>query len=321
MKKIPCLLLLAFFPWLAASAAIDNKLRIGVLAFGTVNWELAAMRTQGLDTKYGLDLAVQPLASPEAGKIGLQADSLDMIVTDWIWVAHQQQARSQFRFIPYSTHAGALIAPQGSNIQTVADLVGKKLGIVGSGLDKNWLLLRAYARKVHGIDLDKAVEKVFGAPPLLNQQLADGKLDALLNFWHYAAKQEAQGYRRVLDGRDVLKGLGIEEPLPNLGYVFKQSWGSTHLGALSAFRKASEEARALLCENDAAWNKIAPLTQEKEEKLRAVLRREYCAGVVRKWGPEEIRSVGKIYTILRETGGEQITGKAERLPEEIFWKE
>ena len=259
------------------------------------------------------------MASPEAGKIGLQAGSLDMIVTDWIWVAHQQQLGSQYRFIPYSTHAGALITPADSNIRSIADLSGKKLGIVGGALDKNWLLLRAYASKVHGIDLNKAVEKVFGAPPLLNQQLADGKLDALLNFWHYAAKLEAQGYRRIMDGRDVLKGMGIEESMPNLGYVFKQSWGIGHPKTLPAFLKASTEARTLLCENNAAWAKILPLSQEKDEKLRDVLRHEYCAGVVKHWGQAEIQAAGRLYQILRKTGGEQLTGKAEEMPNEVFW--
>lgn len=314
------ILLLALWPCLGG-AAEGGKVRIGVLAFGTVNWELAAMRNEGLDRKHGLDLAVQTLASPDAGKIGLQAGSLDMIVTDWIWVAHQQQAGNDLRFIPYSTHAGALMAAPGSKLGGVTELAGKKIGIVGGPLDKNWVLLRAYARKVGSMDLDKSAEKVFGAPPLLNQQLADGKLDALLTFWHYAAKQEAQGYRRILDGRDLLKGLGIDQPMPNLGYVFKSGWGQDNTAALSAFRAASEEARSRICGEDAAWAKIAPLTQEKDEKLQAVLRRDYCAGIVKQWGPAEIQAAGRIYRILRETGGEQLTGKAENLPEVIFWSD
>ncbi len=320
MNKTLSILVFALIPCLA-SAAGGSKVRIGVLAFGTVNWELAAMRNEGLDKKYGLDLQVQTLASPDAGKIGLQAGSLDMIVTDWIWVAYQEQTGNALRFVPYSTHAGALMAGPGSKLAGVADLAGKKLGIVGGPLDKNWVLLRAYARKVHGLDLDKSAEKVFGAPPLLNQQLADGKLDALLTFWHYAAKQEAQGYRKLLDGRDLLKGLGIELPMPNLGYVFKAAWGEAHAQGLAAFRTASEEARGLLCSDDKAWAKIAPLTQEKDPQLRMVLRRDYCEGVVKQWGPAEIQAAGRIYQILRETGGEQLTGKAQTLPDVIFWRQ
>jgi NitT/TauT family transport system substrate-binding protein len=206
-----------------------------------------------------------------------------------------------------------------SNIQTIADLKGKKIGIVGGPLDKNWLLLRAYAQEKFGLDLDKHAEKVFGAPPLLNQQLADNQLDALVNFWHYSTKLENQGYRRLMDGRDIVKGLGIEEPMPNLGYVFKQSWAQRQGDSLTKFFDASKAARAMLCSNDEAWAKIAPLTQETDAKLQAALRSEYCAGSVQHWTTADRVAADRIYRILRKTGGEEMTGKAEGLPMEIFW--
>ncbi len=304
---------------LANAAPPVGTLKIGVLAFGTVNWELEAIRNEGLDKKYGLVLDVQKLAGPDAGKIGLKADGLDLIATDWIWVASQNQSGADYRFIPYSTQAGALMAPADSAIRTVADLKGKKIGVAGGPLDKNWILLKAYAKKQAGLDLEKASEPVFAAPPLLNQELAAGKLDALLNFWHYAAKLESGGYRRVLDGREVLQGLGVAVPLPNLGFVFKQSWAAANGAALDAFIKASAEARFGLCHDDAAWSKVAPLTLENDPKLQAALRQEYCAGLVQRWGGEEKQSVAKIYAILRETGGAELTGKSDKLPVDIFW--
>lgn len=314
------LILLSLAPLLVSAESPDaSRLRIGVLAFGTVNWELAAIRNEGLDKKYGLALEVQTLASPDAGKIGLRASSLDMIATDWIWVANQRQNGQEYRFIPYSTHAGALMVPATSKIGSVADLAGKRLGVAGGALDKNWLLLRAYAQRQAKQDLDKAAEKVFAAPPLLNQQLANGKLDALLTYWHYATKLETQGFRRLLDGRDIIKGLGIEDPMPNLGYVFKQSWASAHGATLEAFLKASGEARSALCQLDEAWKKVLPLTQEKDKKVQSALRREYCEGTVKRWGDEEKQAAAKLYVLLRQTGGEQLTGKAEKLPEDIFW--
>lgn len=312
-------LLFVLFPLIAGAAPNADKLKIGVLAFGTVNWELEALKNEGLDKKYGLNLDVRKLAGPDAGKIGLQGDDLNMIATDWMWVAHQNQTGADYRFIPYSTQAGALMAPPSSTLKKIADLKGKKLGVVGGPLDKNWILLKAYARKEAGLDLAKDAEPVFAAPPLLNQQLTDGKLDALLNFWHYAAKLEAQGFRRVLDGRDVLKGLGVEEPLPNLGFVFKGSWAAAHGPALDAFLKATAEARQKLCGNDDAWNKIAHLTQEQDPKLQTALRKDYCAGLVKSWGEKEQQAIARIYPLLREAGAVGSAGKTETLPMDIFW--
>ena len=313
--------LAACFPLIANANPSVGTLKIGVLAFGTVNWELEAIRNEGLDKKYALTLEVQKLAGPDAGKIGLKGNSLNLIATDWMWVASQDQSGADYRFIPYSTQAGALMAPANTTIRSVADLKGKKIGVVGGPLDKNWILLKAYAKKTVGLDLETAAEPVFAAPPLLNQQLSEGKLDALLNYWHFAAKLETEGYRRVIDGRDVLKGLGINLPLPNLGYVFKQSWASANRPAFDAFLKASAEARDQLCHNDAAWVKVAPLTQESSLQKQAALRKEYCTGLVKHWGDPEKQALGAIYAILRQTGGAELTGKAENLPLSIFWAE
>lgn len=296
-----------------------GAVKIGVLAFGTVNWELEAIHNEGLDKKHGLDLQVQKLAGPDAGKIGLQGGSLDLIATDWIWVSNQNQSGAEYRFIPYSNQAGALMAAPASSLNGIADLRGKTIGVAGGPLDKNWELLKAYAKRSAGLDLEKDAKPVFAAPPLLNQQLAEGQLDALLSYWHHAARLEAQGYRRVLDGRDVLRGLGITQATPNLGFVFKQSWGATHSPALEAFIQASREAHALLCNDNKAWQKIAPLTQETDPKLQAALRTDYCAGLVKQWGAAEKQAVAAIYTVLRQTGGEKLTGKAEELPENLFW--
>ena len=313
------LLLLALPPLITSTTSQADQVKIGVLAFGTVNWEMETIHNEGLDKKYGVHLALQKLAGPDAGKIGLQAGSLDIIATDWIWVANQDQEGLDYRFVPYSAQAGALMAPANSSIRAVADLKGKKLGVAGGPLDKNWILLKAYAKKAAGLELEKDASPVFAAPPLLNQQLAEGKLDALLNFWHFAVRLEAQGFRRLLDGRDVVKGLGIAEPMPNLGFVFKQSWAATHRKALDAFLKASAEARRLLCGDDAAWSRVASLTQETDPELQAALRKEYCAGLVKRWTEDERQGAAKIYALLRQTGGAAVVGKAETLPSSVFW--
>lgn len=319
MKFRTLLLLLGLVPAWADAAGNQGTLKIGVLAFGTVNWELEAIRQQGLDKKHGLNLEVQKLASPDAGKIGLQGQTLDMIATDWIWVANQDQGGADYRFIPFSTQAGALMGKADSQIKSVGDLKGKKIGVAGGPLDKNWVLLKAYAKQSAGLDLDKDATPVFAAPPLLNQQFVEGKLDVLLNFWHYAAKLEAQGYRRVLDGREILKGLGINQATPNLGYVFHQDFGKTQGPALAAFLKATADARKALCSKDEAWAKIVPLLQEPDSKQQAALRKEYCTGFVQHWGEADKQELGKIYGILHAVGGEALTGKSATLPQEIFW--
>ncbi|SMF94010.1 NitT/TauT family transport system substrate-binding protein [Methylomagnum ishizawai] len=318
-RILPALLLLLGLARPALAEAPPETLRIGVLAFGTLNWELATIQSEGLDQGRGVRLEPTPLASAEAGRIALQGGGVDMIVGDWIWVAQQRGQGADFSFAPYSTSHGALMVPAGSPIQGIADLKGKKLGIAGGGLDKNWLLLRALARQRDGLDLDRVVEKTFGAPPLLNQQLEQGRLDAVLNYWNPAAKLEAQGYRRVLDGHSLLKGLGVEVPVPALGYIFHERWAKAHPAPLDAFLKMATEAQRRLCESDAAWHKIVPLTQETDPKVQDALRRDYCAGRVVGFGPQEIQAAGEIYRRLGEVAGGASPAVGGTLPAGVFW--
>lgn len=306
--------LLSSLPQASLAAAPPHTIKIGVLAFGTLNWEIAAARDAGLDQAQNLALETVPLASAEAAKIALQGGSVDLIVGDWIWVAQQRAQGLDFSFAPYSISHGALMAPKGSSITDLAGLKGKRLGIVGGGLDKNWLLLRALSRKELGTDLDASVEKAFGAPPLLNQQLQDGKLDAVLTYWNYAAKLEAQGYRQVLSGRDIVRRLGVEADVPALGYLFKASWAKQNPATLSGFLNMADSAKQLICASAPAWDKLTPLTQESDPKTREALRSHYCAGRVAHFGPEEIKAAGTLYGLL----GPEVAAKGG-LPAGVFW--
>ena len=49
-----------------ASAAAPLEIRVGVLKFGTVNWELETLKHNGLDSANGFRLVSKPFASPRA---------------------------------------------------------------------------------------------------------------------------------------------------------------------------------------------------------------------------------------------------------------
>ena len=45
---------------------------------------------------------------------------------------------------------------------------------------------------------------VFAAPAVINEQLMEGNVDAVLNFWHYNARLKAAGMNEVISVKDVL---------------------------------------------------------------------------------------------------------------------
>lgn len=307
---------------LSTNSLAEEKtvIRIGVQAGGTVEWELPVLQEALKAKSADFELEIKHVANVEAGKAALQSGAVDIIVSDWIWVSSLREKGADFTFYPYADTSGALVVPSDSGIHSLSDLKGKRLGIAGGELDKNWLLLQALASQQQEIDIDSTVEKVFSTPPLINEQIKQGRIDAALTYWHFAARLEAEGYRTIIDGRSILQGLGIQEAVANLGYVFKQSWADQHSQPLKQFFDAGKQARQTLCSTDAAWQKIIPLTKIDDELTQKHLRQSYCAGNIDQWGEAEQKAAEKVYVLLHKQSKQALTGKSEQLQTGTFWK-
>ena len=64
----------------AAQAADLGAVRIGVLKFGTVSWELDVIKQHGLDAKEGFTLEVTEFANNDAADVALMGEAVDGIV-------------------------------------------------------------------------------------------------------------------------------------------------------------------------------------------------------------------------------------------------
>ncbi|ORU89502.1 MAG: ABC transporter substrate-binding protein [Cycloclasticus sp. symbiont of Poecilosclerida sp. M] len=296
----------------------NEAINISVLEFGTVNWTLQTIKRNQLDEENGFSLNIQPLASTQATKIALQAGATHIIVADWVWTIGQRANGFHYQFAPYSSSAGALMVPAESAIHSTNDLIGKKLGIAGGGLDKNWLFLKALSNQSNN-DLDQQVEKVFGAPPLLNNLAQQRKVDALINYWHYSARLEAQGFRKLLDTHDILDLLGIKKNIPILGFVFNRSWGKKHAETVKKFLEASRQAANLICSSDKDWQATLPLTKTTDPNTQNLLRAGYCKGRIASWGGAEKTAIKKAYTVLSETSEDKLVRTVEPIPADVFW--
>ncbi len=329
MREIPralvlclvCMVLSAMFPAIApTNVAAGEKLTVGVLKFGTVNWQLRTVKDQGFDQAVGIDLEILPLASKNATSVALQAGSADMIVTDWIWALRQRAEGEDFVFVPYTRALGALVTAKGVTINDLGGLKGKRLGIAGGPLDKSWLILRASALRHQSLNLAESVEMVFGAPPLLSEQLRTGGVDAVLTFWPYAARLKAEGFHTAVRVEDVLAGLGIKRPPPLVGYVFRQAFAERSADTVMGFLAAIARANAYLAEDDEAWEKIRPLMKAANDEEFEALKAGYRTGIPHANGAGDIGGAEKLFQIMKELGGEKLLGRAESFDRKLFWQ-
>ena len=313
--KIILLLCLVF----VNSYAVD-KLRIGVLAFGTVNWELTVMNLNEIAKRNGVELEIKKLPSKNAVNIALHANEVDMIVSDFIWVSRQRAEGHDFTFYPYSKATGGLYVRPELNADELIALKDKKIGISGGPVSKTWLIARAYSKSKYNKDLTKLVKPAFASPVILNRKVIDGSLDGAINFWHFNAKLKAKGMKKLVGMKAMLKELGVNNDIPLIGWVFSEKFAKNNTKLVNNFLQSSYETKQLLNSKDSEWNKIRKLMRAKDDKIFSALKEGYIDGIPKMFGENERKAAKDIFAILAKEGGTKLVGKSKTLQEGTFWK-
>jgi NitT/TauT family transport system substrate-binding protein len=298
--------------------AQSEPLRVASVKYGSLNWLLETIKAEGLDAKAGLTIDPVELSNNQAGAISLLSGGSDVIVSDWTWALRQRSQGEALKFAPYSSTLGAVMVAANSPIKSLKDLQGLRLGVAGSGIDKSWLLLQAYAKKKLDFDLPNKATIQFGAAPLLTEQMRDGQLDAVLNFWTQTVRLKSLGFVPLLTMADVIRDLDIK-PIPAfVGFVWKEASEATKGPQIRAFLSAVQAGNAVLATSDAAWERVKPFAKAANDSELAALRQSYISGIVNEWTAGDMASAEKIMQLLVEAGDTELVGAKTRFDPKLF---
>ena len=300
-------------------AIAADRIRLAVQRTGTLAWELDIISAHGLDRKANLDIRRVELASTEAGKIAFKGGSVDLMLSDWLWVARERSLGDKLVFYPSSSTLGAVMVPAKSPIKGIADLKGRKLAVAGGPLDKSWLLLQALALR-SGLDLRKQATLVYGAPPLLTQKALQGEQDATLTFWNFCAELEGKGFSRAVAVDEVMRQLGAKAPVAIVGYTFDGGWAQRNRSTVDRFLDAVRQAKEILAASPVEWQRLAPRIGVSDPQALAIYRARYSEGIWRRPVAEELADARALYRVLAEVGGTQLVGSARELDEGAFYR-
>jgi len=303
----------------AEPALAADTVRLAVQKTGTLAWEIDVARTHGLDSAAGITIASTELASPEAGKIALRSGTVDIIVTDWLWVSRERSLGANLVFYPYSSTLGAIMVPMPSSIRSLADLKGRKLAVAGGPIDKSWLLLQG-AMKQEGIDLKTDAAIAYGAPVLLAEKTRQGEMDATLNYWNICAGLEAKGFRRIAGIEDILPKLGAKGRTAMLGYVFDAGWAAKNRDRIGRFIEVTRKAKEILATSDAEWGRIAPLVGAIDQSTLQTYRKRYREGIPRRSIDDEEEDARTLFRVLSTLGGRELVGPEKELAPGTFYR-
>ncbi|WP_375456841.1 ABC transporter substrate-binding protein [uncultured Methylobacterium sp.] len=312
------LLAAAALAGLPRRALAAPSVRLGSLPFGTVAWEAALIKARGLDAANGFNLDVVRLAGNDAARIAFMGAQVDAIIGDLLWAARLGNEGRAVRFIPYSTSEGAVMVPTASPVRSLRDLVGRRLGVAGGPLDKNWLLLKAQAREA-GFDIEAKAEIAYGAPPLITLKLEQGALDAALTYWTYCARLEAKGFRRLIGADDMMRALGATGSVSLIGYLFEARTVAEKPEAVAGFVRAARAAKDMLAADPSAWEVVRPLMGAEDDPTYEALRREYLAGIPRRPVADERGDGETLFSVMARLGGERLVGAGTGLPPGLYY--
>jgi NitT/TauT family transport system substrate-binding protein len=304
---------------LATDAGAADRIRLAVQRTGTLAWELDIIKAHGLDRKSNLEIQRIDLASTEAGKIAFRGGSVDLMLSDWLWVARERALGDKVVFYPSSSTLGAVMVPAKSPIHGIADLKGRKLAVAGGPLDKSWLLLQALALR-SGLDLRKQTTLVYGAPPLLTQKALQGEHDATLTFWNFCAELEGKGFTRAVAIDEVMRQLGAKAPVAIVGYTFDSGFAQHNRSTVDRFLGAVRQAKEILASSPAEWERLAPRIGVRDPQALAIYRQRYSEGIWRRPIAEEVADARALYRVLAEIGGSSLVGPVRELDEGTFYR-
>lgn len=289
-------------------------LSVSVLQFGTAHWELDHILHRGLDRKNGYRLELKLVANLPASRLAVTSGTVQGAVADLLWAQSRFVAGEPYLYVPFSSQIGDVVVAKESGIHSLADLAGKRIGVAGGPDSKGWILLREVAAR-EGIDLDESADIQFAAPPLLSQALRRGQVDAIVTYWHFAARLKGEGgWRSAFGMADLLSSLGLDRTLPVLGYVFPADWAAGNRLLIDRFAMSLRQAKAELGGPKEYWQRLRPIMGNPDTGVFHALRQGYVAGTP---APQTDQRTADLHRLMTMTGADP----ANLMPAKLFYKE
>lgn len=310
-----------FLGWMALSAFSPphKHITLALQLGGTASWEIAAMREARIDEEHFIDIEVRDVANSSAGQVALQAREVDVMLSDFLWTSVQRHQGADFTFVPHSLAVGALMVMPDGPVQSLEDLDGASIAIAGGPVDKSYVVLQAYYAEQTGESLADKLDAQFGAPPLVNELLTSGQVDAALNYWHWNARVTVAGATELISVADMLSALGVERTPPLLGWVFSERWANSHDEEINRFLEASYETKQQLLTDDALWDRIRPAMGDIDDAMFIALRDAYRRGIVTTYGQEDVDAAAQSFALMAQYGGTDLVGDETEIAPGTFW--
>ncbi|SEA05165.1 NitT/TauT family transport system substrate-binding protein [Haloplanus vescus] len=290
---------------------------------GSPRYLLYTIKRFGLDHDHGFHLDVELVSDElESGmetiRDRLHEGDTDLVDTDYLSVARERADGAAIVAVhPYGRTVGGLVAHEDGDIDGLADLSGKRIGVTRR-LDKNWILTRAACREFHDFDPDETATLVEADSRAdLTRLIREGEVDAGFQFWPLVPELTRTGpFEEVLSVSTLVQRLsGAEEKVPIATFLTGESYLDAHPDAVSGFAAAAREATDRLRADDDLWTDIGDhLMQTDDPVVVRAVRDGWRDMAVRDWDSERIDAMRRLFDHLKTVAGADALG-IEEIPD------
>lgn len=293
---------------------------------GSPRYMLYTIKKFGLDHDHDFHLDVQLVSDALEGgmetvEARLQDGDADLIDIDYISTARERSSGAKIVAIhPYGRTVGGLVAPNNTNIHSLEDLPGHRIGVVRR-LDKNWILTRAACREFHGFDPDeKATPVEAGSKVALTEMLQKGEVDGILQFWPIVPEiTETGDFHEVFPVANLVQRLsGTDNKLPISTFLTSEAFLESSPETVRRFKGAYRDAVNHLVADNEIWEEIGGelMTYDDPTVVRAV-RDGWRDMVVTDWDENTIAGMEQLFEYLLDVAGAEALGVGS-IPEGTF---
>jgi hypothetical protein len=184
----------------------------------------------GIDKKHGLAVQQVELSAPGQQYVMLRGDTIDASPGTFVDLMRQRKAGLGLRaFHGRQRYNNLIVTKQSSPIQYFSDLKGKKVAT-----------------------------SIPGSPPLLNQFLARGEVDGMLQFSTLSVAPILRGEQRsIIDVPSVMLAAGFSPEALNSQWHVSDKWVTAHPDGVDKLFSMIDEAYATLSSDDSVWPAVA----------------------------------------------------------------
>ncbi|WP_198037042.1 ABC transporter substrate-binding protein [Nocardia sp. BMG51109] len=245
-------------PTLDANGNPLRRIKIGVVQPGTAGSVVDSVTSEaGLDIAHGLKLVRDSGGGVGTGQENLLTGLLDTFAFGPLGATEANNAGHDIVIAgPQLWNHGRWLVPEDSDIDSVEDLRGKRVGVQPASSDT--YKAAALALAVNGIDFERQFQ-IFPGQPVANLALYErGNLDAIIAIEPNATRLVAQGSRQIATVSDLWqKGTGDASPLFLNGAAFRRSWLADNRDTAAAFVALRTEANSLITADPTLLSKHA----------------------------------------------------------------